>query len=370
MGGIVVRILCRALTVTIFTVAGLALSSLALLRTLPKILMSPRRAFSKKKRSLPPAAYLDTAWGQHHSVQCNGIQLYYVAAGEAGKPLMLFLHGFPESWYSWRHQLRYFRHTHRVVAPDLRGYGRSSRPSMSVSDYHRDVLVEDIRGLIQELGYKKCVLVAHDWGGQLAWVLAKRYPAMVERLVVMDSPDPKVFMSFMKENRSQVWRSKYIPLFYIWWIPEFLMGLFDYGMIRGVFCGKESGLVNKERFNDDDLEVFKWTISRRGAATAALNYYRNFPSLIAPIFPVKGDARCYTMPTLVMWGENDSALDARMADEHERIGRFDDITVRVVPSCSHWLQQDQPDVVNQVLRTWLQAKQDDSPAVEAADQAD
>ena len=344
-------------------VVGYAIGFLYLLTLAKKIVMNPRRALTKKKRNLPPAAYLDPSWGQHHSVQCNGIQLYYVAAGEQDKPLMLFLHGFPESWYSWRHQLRYFRENYRVVAVDLRGYGRSSRPSSRTFDYHPDKVAEDVRCFIEALGYESCVLVAHDWGGAIAWLFAERHPQMVDRLVVMDCPPTNVFMDYAKKERSQLKRSLYIAMFNTWYLPEFLFGYSTTRPLRGYFATSPVALSTRERMSDDDIEVYKWTISRRGALTAALNYYRCLPSLAFPIFHEPSGNKRVAMPTMVMWGEDDNALDSKMAQEHETCGLFDDITVRIVPSASHWLQQDQPDVVNQLIRAWLQAKSS-SPSTE------
>ncbi|XP_048055560.1 epoxide hydrolase 4 isoform X3 [Megalobrama amblycephala] len=122
----------------------------------------------------------------------SGLRFHYVAAGERGKPLMLFLHGFPEFWFSWRHQLREFKSEFRVVAVDMRGYGESDLPS-STESYRLDYLVTDIKDIVEYLGYNRCFLVGHDWGGIIAWLCAIHYPEMVTKLIVLNSPHPCVF---------------------------------------------------------------------------------------------------------------------------------------------------------------------------------
>lgn len=356
---IAVRLLTRILIVAVTLTLGLILSIPPLLQVIWRIIKSPRKAFAKKKRTSPPAAYLNPALGRHEVVNVNGVQYYYVAAGNPDKPLMLLLHGFPECWYSWRHQLKYeqFRDQYRIVAVDLRGYGRSSKPSYFHWAYHPDTIAEDVHQLIGALGYDSCVLVAHDWGGNIAYRVSRMFPESVDRLIVMDLPEDRIFQSFASTHFSQIKKSLYIALFQLPFLPEFILSVFDYGFINQVFRSKPVGVVNREQITDEDIEVFKWNVAQRRTLTGGLNYYRCIPSMLAPlVLPKRKKARTYAMPVLVLWGDSDVALDPAMAKLHEDSGLFDDITTRVVPSASHWVQQDQPELVNQIMLTWLISK--------------
>ena len=127
---------------------------------------------------------------QHNFISTNGINLHYVSEG-AGK-LMLMLHGFPEFWYSWRHQIKEFASDYHAVALDLRGYNDSDKPA-SLSAYQMSEFIQDIKSVITGLGYEDCILVAHDWGGAIAWNFAYAYPEMVEKLIVLNIPHPAKF---------------------------------------------------------------------------------------------------------------------------------------------------------------------------------
>lgn len=113
--------------------------------------------------------------------------MHYVSAGKSDAPLMLFLHGFPENWYSWRHQINFFQKNFRTVAFDMRGYGESGKPQ-EIQNYCVQYLVEDVKDIVEGLGYKNCILVAHDWGGAVAWATAAKYPELINKLIVCNCP--------------------------------------------------------------------------------------------------------------------------------------------------------------------------------------
>ncbi|XP_055334963.1 epoxide hydrolase 4-like [Paramacrobiotus metropolitanus] len=148
------------------------------------------------------------------------IRLHYVAAGEPGRPLMLFIHGFPDLWFGWRHQLQHFRSHFRVVAIDNRGYGESDKPTDRRA-YTLPLLVRDVRSVIQQMGYEKCILVGHDWGGLISWTFAAVFPEMVDLLIVMNCPHPLAFsrMPFGDLIR-QFFKSWYIFFFQLPYLPE------------------------------------------------------------------------------------------------------------------------------------------------------
>ena len=157
-----------------------------------RFLLVRLRLFGVKDRRVPPACLLDPQYGRHHYVKINGVRLHYVEAGgdteeDKRKPLMLFCHGFPEFWFVWRHQIKYFKNNFRVIAIDNRGYGESEKPR-ELEKYHVKELADDIKGLVEMLGVTKFTLVGHDWGGAVCWTFASLYPHMLDNLVLCNCP--------------------------------------------------------------------------------------------------------------------------------------------------------------------------------------
>ena len=283
----------------------------------------------------------DPQW-KHRTARGNGVDLHIVEQGDG--PLMLFLHGFPEFWYSWRHQMAEFAADYHVVAPDMRGYNKSDKPRGRRA-YALAELVADVRALIEDLGYEKCVLVAHDWGGAVAWEFAHRHPEMLERLVAMNMPHPVRFYEGLS-SLSQLRRSWYILYFQLPWLPEKLLSRHNYEAITQVFANQAK---NPEAFSARDLDAYRKAVSQPGALTAMLNYYRNLP-----IDGVGFDPDSYQMlevPTLMLWGEDDAALGKELTYGTERLVR--DLRIEYIPDCSHWIQQDRPEQVNELMREFL-----------------
>ena len=325
-------------------------STLAFLRALWVIVRSPRAALRKSPRDIPPDCLKDESLGTHQYVKANGVTLHCVCAGDKSKPLMLFLHGFPEFWFSWRHQIREFAGDYYVVAVDMRGYGDSERPP-NKRDYLLSTLRQDVVELVGALGYSSCVLVAHDWGGVVAWRAVQHRPDLFDRFIVMNCPHASVYKKQFSTGWSQFMKSWYILLFQMPWLPEFIFGLNDYIYFNAVFRGKKSGAKNKDTaFPPDVLDAYKYTFSKPGAMTSPLNYYR---CMFNEMKRVKGGPRPkpIEVPTLILWGDNDAFLDRGMADMHERVAT--NLTVRHIPDCSHWVQQDCPQLTNQYMWEFL-----------------
>ncbi len=282
---------------------------------------------------------LEGSW-QHGDITTNGVQLHYVTQGEG--PLMLMLHGFPEFWYSWRHQIPEFASYFKVVALDLRGYNDSDKPQ-NQSAYVMDEFVRDVEGVIKGLGYDKCVLVGHDWGGAIAWNFAYTYPERVERLIILNLPHPAKFSQGLRTPQ-QLLRSAYVFLFQLPWLPELLLQSSDYQPIETAFKGMA---VDKSAFTPADIEAYKNAAAKRGALTAMLNYYRNFfqQGMLNESWSV------LEMPTLMIWGENDTALGKELTYGTEAYVR--NLQIKYIPNCSHWVQQEQPVLVNHYMREFL-----------------
>ncbi len=277
---------------------------------------------------------------QHDCIHTNGINLHYVTQGEG--PLMLMLHGFPEFWYSWRKQIPEFAKDHKVVAIDLRGYNDSDKPENKEA-YVMAEFIADVKGVIEGLGYDRCILVGHDWGGAIAWNFAYAYPNLVEKLIILNLPHPAKFAQGLRTPQ-QLLRSSYMFLFQLPFVPEMLIQFDDYKALESAFLGMT---VNKTAFTQEDLDAYKDAFAKRGAVTAALNYYRN-------IFQqglTSQDWSVLDVPTLMIWGESDTALGKELTYGTEAYVR--DFQIKYIPHCSHWVQQEQPQLVNQYIREFL-----------------
>lgn len=283
-----------------------------------------------------------------HADLANGMRLHYVEAGSG--PLMLFVHGFPEFWYAWHEQLAEFAHDHRAVAYDTRGYNLSSKPA-SVADYHPRLLIEDLRLLIDHLGGAPCVLVAHDWGGAIAWSFAAAYPEYVRQLVILNAPHPVIFARELAFNPEQQRASAYMNLFREE-KAERVMAEDDYRRLVAMTLGEWAGPDGV----DPQLRaayVSAW--SQPGALTGALNYYR-----ATPLHPAQNAAEAdklkqlaartlsVEVPTLVVWGERDPALLPGNLDGLEQ--HVSALNIQRIPEATHWVVHEEGERVSRLIR--------------------
>ena len=277
-------------------------------------------------------------------VAANGLTFEVAEAG-SGEHLALCLHGFPELHYSWRHQMPLLAELgYRVWAPNQRGYGGSSRPA-EVADYTMDRIVADAAALFDASGARTLTLIAHDWGGAIAWNLAINRVRPLERLVVMNLPHPACFAVALR-HAPQRRRSWYMGAFQLPWLPERLMALGDAALVRRAFRGMA---VDKTRFPDAVLDVYAAAARRPGALKAMIDWYRAAARHRDRMR--FGNGGRVEVPTLIVWGEEDTALGLETLDGTERY--VADLTVRRLPGVSHWVQQEAPEAVNAILREWL-----------------
>jgi pimeloyl-ACP methyl ester carboxylesterase len=277
---------------------------------------------------------------QHGFLTVNGLRLHYVTQGQG--PLMLFLHGFPEFWYSWRYQFDAFAAHYTCVALDLRGYNDSDKPA-GIEPYRMEVLIEDVRSAMVALGHEQMVLVGHDWGGAIAWAFAYAHPEVLQSLIVMNIPHPAKFAEGLRTPQ-QLLRSWYIGIFQLPWLPEWLLQAGDYWLIQKIFQGMA---VDKTAFSDDDLRAYKAAAAQPGALTAMVNYYRALDLGGRWQQPWS----VLDVPTLLIWGEEDAALGKELT-----LGTDDyvsNLQLRYIPQCSHWVQQEQPGQVNALMAEFL-----------------
>ncbi|XP_076978026.1 epoxide hydrolase 3 [Tamandua tetradactyla] len=313
---------------------------------LTNVLCRPRRGCCGRPRCAVPACLHDPALGEHGFLilKNSGLRLHYVSAGRGKGPLMLFLHGFPENWFSWHYQLREFQDRFHVVAVDLRGYLPSDAPK-EVDCYTIDLLMADIQDIILGLGYSTCILVAHDWGGVLAWNFSIYYPSLVDRLIVISAPPMSVYQDYALHHPSQFFRSGYMFLFQLPWLPEKLLSMSDFQILKSVFTHRKTGIP---RLSPHELEAFLYGFSQPGGLVGPLNYYRNlFRNL--PLEPQE-----LATPTLLLWGEKDSTLESGLVGAISSRFVPGRLQAHILPGVGHWIPQSHPEEMHQYMWAFLQ----------------
>ncbi len=279
----------------------------------------------------------------HRYADLGGVRLHYVEAGEG--PLVVLLHGFPEFWYSWRFQIPALAAAgFRVVAPDMRGYNLSDKPK-GVKGYGLGPLARDVERLIGALGEERAVVVGHDWGGIVAWAAAMLHPERVERLAILNVPHPERLSRALRTPR-QLLKSSYAFFFQVPWLPEKIIRAGNFAILRSVF---RNDPVRPGAFGEDDIDRYVGALSRPGALTATINYYRALARQ-APAL-TRGFLRRIEAPVLVIWGEKDIFLVPELARPNP--AWVPDARVERLPDASHWVQQDRPERVNALLLDFL-----------------
>jgi pimeloyl-ACP methyl ester carboxylesterase len=270
----------------------------------------------------------------HRRVNVGRLELHVAEAGQG--PTVLFLHGFPAYWADWQEQMLALAGAgFRVVAPDMPGYGQSDKLPNTL-DYRSTLLATDLAGLIRELGVSSVHVVGHDWGGTLAYCLASQHPELVNRLVILNAGHPELFRLAL-QHFEQIRKSWYMFLFQLPWLPEWLVKR------RAALAMALRGmLVRKAAMSEAGLTDYVNAMRMPGAAHAAISYYR-----AAFRAPVRAP-RTVLQRTLVLWGEQDSALSARLlltnVSQH-----VPNVLVERFGSAGHWLHRDVPEIVNRRL---------------------
>jgi pimeloyl-ACP methyl ester carboxylesterase len=282
----------------------------------------------------------------HGYLQLSEITMHYGELGDKSKPLMVCVHGFPEFWYSWRFQMKYFERNYHVVALDLRGYGETEKPE-GISKYNSDTIARDLEEAIEKLGGKAIVL-AHDWGGVIAWIAATRRPELFERLVIMNVPHPRAFMKILRTKSSQLLKSWYIFMFQCPYLPEILFKTQDYHFLSRMLRTPPVGIVNAQNFTDEDLEAWKYVFSKPYALTGPINYYRASVRRMGTEHLPPGVVQ---PRTLIIFGEKDAAIDVQAIELSLTYCR--EARLQKIPNASHWVQQDVPEIVNKYVEEFL-----------------
>ncbi|MGH9746221.1 MAG: alpha/beta fold hydrolase [Candidatus Acidiferrales bacterium] len=267
-------------------------------------------------------------------VRVNGLEFPVVDVGTG--PPVLFLHGFPDSRHLWRHQVDPLVNAgFRVIAPDLRGYGDAPRPP-DAADYRVSVIMGDVLGLLDALNLPIVRLAGHDWGAAVAWNLAAYHPSRVERLAALSVGAPGNSGRDSIEQREKSW---HMLFFQFEEVAEAWLRKDDWKLLRE-FVRNQGDIVRSIR-----------DLSRPGALTAALNYYRanlkpQLPDRPAPVFP------SVTCPVLGIWSDGDRYLtEAQMRKSDEKVAgtwRYEKIS-----GAGHWMMLEKPDELNRLLLNFL-----------------
>lgn len=289
----------------------------------------------------------------------TGVELECRVSGQPGQPLLLFLHGFPEGAFIWDGLLEQFSATHRCVAPNLRGYGKSSQPT-AVSDYRAKHLVDDLSALIalESSDKRAACVIAHDWGGAVAWGLANRYAQQVQRLLILNSPHPGSFVRELQQNPVQQAASQYMHFLRRADAPQ-LLAESNWQRMLGFFQNPDGSQPawltpeRKQQYRDH------WNLGVHGACM----FYA-----ASPLVPPRPDSSAeelqairalslpdemltISMPVRILWGDSDLALQPALLDGLERW--VPNLQIEHLKGCSHWVVHEQPEAVRKALTEFL-----------------
>jgi pimeloyl-ACP methyl ester carboxylesterase len=283
----------------------------------------------------------------------TGITLSARLGGPDKAPAIIFLHGFPESHRTWRHQLRDLARDYFVVAPDQRGFGASDKPE-GVENYETAKVVADVIALADALDIGRFTLVGHDWGGAAAWLAALTHPSRIERLVIVNAPHPLLFQKSLIEDEAQRAASQYITALRS---PLMEAGLQAMGL-ENFYEKSFGGHADLARIPDEERAAYLHDWAQPGALTGMLNWYRATrievpaPGEDAKLPPwTQAPFPRLTMPTLVIWGLKDKALlPVQLAGLQDLV---DDLRIVTVADAGHFVPWEEPEAVTGAIREFL-----------------
>ena len=269
----------------------------------------------------------------HEFADSDGVKIHYAKAGEG--PLIVFIHGFPDFWYTWREQMEGLAGEYTVAALDTRGYNKSDQPE-GVENYDMRFLVGDVAAVIENEGREKAIIVGHDWGGMIAWSFAAAMPELTDKLIILNLPHPAGLMRELKNNPQQRANSAYARNFQK---PDSHENL------------SAAGLASMLAQGDAEIKAKYTEAFENSSLDAMMNYYRaNFPR--EPYEGGFGDMPKIKAPVLQFHGLNDSAL---LAEGLNSTWDYleNDWTLVTLPGVGHWSQRDASDTITQTMKWWL-----------------
>lgn len=273
------------------------------------------------------------------SVRHQDIELEVREAGPEDGDLIILLHGFPECWNTWRHQITPLAEAgFKAVIPNMRGYGKSSKPK-DYRRYHLDELITDVEALRLHYGRERFHLAGHDWGGAVAWWYAIHHEPNLKSLSILNLPHPLAFLTKLKGSIGQILKSWYIFYFQIPFFPEFALKRFNFFFLKQVL--KRSS--TKNAYAAEDFKHLEEAWNEPGAMKGMVNYYR---ALLRNLRIPEGDGSL-SVPTQILWGEHDLALSLDAARDSEKF--LKNGTLTIYSDATHWLAHDKPAEISQRL---------------------
>ena len=273
---------------------------------------------------------------EHHYADSNGVKIHYVTMGEG--PLILFVHGFPDFWWTWRNQMDGLQDEYRVAAMDTRGYNKSDKPE-GVENYDMTLLIGDVAAVVKDAGEEKAIIVGHDWGGAIAWSFAMYMPEMTDKLIIFNLPHPKGIAMEMAKKEVQYNNASYARNFQK---PD----------SHKVFTAE--GLASMVSRGDADVKAKYLEAFSNSSFDSMMNYYRqNYPR---PPYDVIPEMPRVTMPVLEFHGLKDTALyHHSLSNTWEEMDK--DFTLVTLPDVGHWSQGEAPELTTTTMRWWLRSRQ-------------
>jgi pimeloyl-ACP methyl ester carboxylesterase len=272
-------------------------------------------------------------------VRARGIEFHYAEAG-SGEDVVLCLHGWPQHWYEWRHLMPALADRHRVIALDLRGFGWSQAPK---DGYEKENLADDVLAVLDELGIERVKLVGHDWGGWIGFLLALREPRRIERFLALNIVPP---WTNVRKTLPHLWRFYYQQVVQA---PVIGYRLHRAGFVRKVLVG---GSTVRDAWTKEALDSFADNYAEPARARAGVQMYRTFN--LREVWPYArgryANSRL-TVPTLLVFGEDDAALHPSLLTGAER--QADDMRIELVPGCGHFIADEMPELVAEHAREFF-----------------
>lgn len=274
---------------------------------------------------------------EHLTFSLGDVSIHAVAAGPVDGQLVILLHGYPEFWYGWRHQIAPLAAAgFRVLVPDQRGYNESSKPE-GWRSYELPKLVGDVLRIAATQGRERFFLAGHDWGATVAWACALANAKSIERLAIVNVPHPSVFLDYIRTHPAQMMRSWYMLFMQMPWLPEALFAAGNFSLVTEMLA-KTS---RPGTFSEQDFEMYREAWRKPGAPTAMINWYRALRAARRPSNPT------IEIPVKILWGGRDRFLDASMAELSLRCCLRGELTM--FPEATHWLQHEERTAVSQAL---------------------
>ncbi|WP_372368524.1 alpha/beta fold hydrolase [Candidatus Uabimicrobium sp. HlEnr_7] len=276
----------------------------------------------------------------------NNIQLHVVEKGTKNDEVVILLHGFPDFWYGWSHQISFLAtQGYRVIVPDQRGYNLSDKPR-GVRNYHLDILAADIIALIDSLRVEKVNIIGHDWGGGVAWWLATKYPQRIRKLIILNMPHLAVLHKYLLSNIRQMLRSWYMFAFQIPFLPEKYLYYFN-SILKNALINTPNNAFSKK-----DITLYEKSWSNPHSFSAMINWYRAGIRYRKTTFANKElSNEKIKVPTAIIWGANDFYLSRNMVEQSAKM--CEQCNVFYIEEATHWVHREYPQQVNELIKNFL-----------------